>query len=57
MWLPTNGTMSFFSAETIEQMFTATQDFDLWPQAALHTQWPGVRFMVNCAKGIANVSL
>ncbi|EIM82128.1 alpha/beta-hydrolase [Stereum hirsutum FP-91666 SS1] len=41
MWLPTNGTMSFFSAETIEQMFTATQDFDLWPQAALHTQWPG----------------
>lgn len=43
MWLPGNGTMSFFSAEVIEQRFTATQDFNLWPQASLHSQWPGVR--------------
>lgn len=43
MWLPTNGTMAVISAEDIEQRFTATQDFNLWPQAALHTQWPGVR--------------
>jgi hypothetical protein len=25
----------------MEQQFTAPQDFDLWPQAHLHTQWPG----------------
>jgi len=26
---------------TIESEFTATQNFNRWPQAALHTQWPG----------------
>ena len=25
----------------IERMFTAPADFGLWPQAKLHTQWPG----------------
>jgi pimeloyl-ACP methyl ester carboxylesterase len=25
----------------IEQRFTAARDFDLWPQAKMHTQWPG----------------
>jgi pimeloyl-ACP methyl ester carboxylesterase len=33
---PTNAS----SAETVEQRFTAPQDFNLWPQAHLHTQWP-----------------
>lgn len=34
-------TPSTYSAEIIEQRFTAGQDFNLWPQAVNHTQWPG----------------
>ncbi|CAD0097329.1 unnamed protein product [Aureobasidium vineae] len=30
-----------FSAELIQQRFTAPQDYKLWPQAVNHTQWPG----------------
>ncbi|MCC7486591.1 MAG: alpha/beta fold hydrolase [Burkholderiales bacterium] len=30
-----------FPAHQLEQRFTATANFNLWPQAALHTQWPG----------------
>ncbi|KAL3477261.1 Alpha/Beta hydrolase protein [Aspergillus californicus] len=30
-----------FSAEFIAQRFTAVQNYPLWPQAKLHTQWPG----------------
>jgi pimeloyl-ACP methyl ester carboxylesterase len=30
-----------FSASQLEQRFTAAANFKLWPQAALHTQWPG----------------
>ncbi|THV08008.1 alpha/beta-hydrolase [Dendrothele bispora CBS 962.96] len=26
---------------TISQIFTATAEFNLWPNATLHTQWPG----------------
>jgi pimeloyl-ACP methyl ester carboxylesterase len=33
---PTNAS----TAETVEQRFTAPEDFNLWPQAHLHTQWP-----------------
>ncbi|KAK8219900.1 hypothetical protein M8818_000874 [Zalaria obscura] len=29
------------SVETVEQFFTAPQVFNIWPQASLHTQWPG----------------
>ena len=29
------------SAEGLEQRFTAPEDFNLWPQAHLHNQWPG----------------
>ena len=36
-----DGTVGNNSVLNMEQMFTATQDFDLWPQARLHTQWPG----------------
>ena len=32
-----------FSAEFIAQRFTNVQDYPLWPQAKLHSQWPGVR--------------
>jgi hypothetical protein len=30
-----------FSASQLEQRFTAPANFKLWPQAMLHTQWPG----------------
>ena len=41
-WLPEiDGKLATFSAEAIESRFTAPQDFNLWPQAKLHTQWPG----------------
>ena len=44
-WMPKNGTLTTYSAEIIEQRFTAGQTFNLWPQAALHTQWPGSGLM------------
>ncbi|KAF9554877.1 alpha/beta-hydrolase [Agrocybe pediades] len=36
-----DGPQSIFDSLTIEQRFTAAQRFNLWPQAHLHTQWPG----------------
>lgn len=30
-----------FPAETAEKLFTAPEQYNLWPQAKLHTQWPG----------------
>ncbi|RDL31147.1 uncharacterized protein BP5553_09936 [Venustampulla echinocandica] len=45
-WNPTgNTTLSTYTAEIIEQRFTAPGAFNLWPQAALHTQWPGTGLM------------
>jgi hypothetical protein len=42
-WAPAGGVaMSTYVAEIIEQRFTAIADYNLWPQAKLHTQWPGV---------------
>ncbi|TDD32733.1 hypothetical protein E1287_21780 [Actinomadura sp. KC06] len=35
------GPLSYFSKQRIEWRFTASEDFDRWPQAKLHTQWPG----------------
>ncbi|KAG6000178.1 hypothetical protein E4U21_005758, partial [Claviceps maximensis] len=32
---------STYSAELVEQRFTNPKRYMLWPQAALHTQWPG----------------
>ncbi|KAL4976469.1 hypothetical protein BDW66DRAFT_166448 [Aspergillus desertorum] len=32
---------SVFSAEFISQRLTNVQDYPLWPQAKLHSQWPG----------------
>jgi len=34
------GPLSTFTAEQIEQLFTAPEDYNTWPQAHLHTQWP-----------------
>ncbi|KAF8165955.1 Alpha/Beta hydrolase protein [Crassisporium funariophilum] len=36
-----DGPQSPFDTLTVEQRFTATQRFNLWPEASLHTQWPG----------------
>ncbi|MGC1887852.1 MAG: hypothetical protein WA709_17450 [Stellaceae bacterium] len=38
---PLDGAVGSNSVLQMEQQFTASQDFDLWPQAHLHTQWPG----------------
>lgn len=40
-WQPGNGTLGVMSAERIQQYFTATAKYKLWPYAELHTQWPG----------------
>ncbi|OCL14803.1 alpha/beta-hydrolase [Glonium stellatum] len=40
-WLPGTGSMVAFTTNDIESLFTATTAYDLWPQARLHTQWPG----------------
>jgi hypothetical protein len=41
-WLPeVDGKLATFTAEQIESRFTAPQAFTLWPQAKLHSQWPG----------------
>ncbi|KAF2129709.1 alpha/beta-hydrolase [Dothidotthia symphoricarpi CBS 119687] len=46
-WAPRVGASapSTYSAETIQQRFTAPERYDLWPQAKLHTQWPGTGVM------------
>jgi pimeloyl-ACP methyl ester carboxylesterase len=36
-----DGALQTISAENLEQWFTAIERFNLWPQAHLHTQWPG----------------
>ncbi|KAF9554875.1 alpha/beta-hydrolase [Agrocybe pediades] len=36
-----DGPQSTVDALIIEQRFTATELFNIWPQAKLHTQWPG----------------
>ena len=40
-WLPGYGNLTAFSVATVQTYFTAPQNYDLWPQAHLHTQWPG----------------
>jgi len=40
-YLESLGGLTRFPASQIEQRFTAHEKFNLWPQAKLHTQWPG----------------
>ena len=40
-WLPIQGTLQEFPVGYVQRFFTAVQNFKLWPQAILHTQWPG----------------
>ena len=41
----TSNALSLITALQASQIFTAPQNFSLWPQAALHTQWPGTGMM------------
>ena len=42
-WYPSSDfPMVQYPVELIQSRFTATAKHDLWPQAHLHTQWPGV---------------
>ncbi|KAL4813311.1 Alpha/Beta hydrolase protein [Aspergillus spinulosporus] len=44
-WFPRNGSLSTYSAELLQQRFTAPQRYNLWPQTSLHTQWNGTGIM------------
>jgi pimeloyl-ACP methyl ester carboxylesterase len=37
----TDGTQAYPQILSVQQRFTAPEKFNLWPQARLHTQWPG----------------
>jgi pimeloyl-ACP methyl ester carboxylesterase len=37
----TDGTQAYPEVLRVQQRFTAPEKFNLWPQARLHTQWPG----------------
>ena len=42
VWHPEiNGKLRMFTARQIETLFTAAGELGTWPQAKLHTQWPG----------------
>ncbi|PGH26704.1 hypothetical protein AJ80_01650 [Polytolypa hystricis UAMH7299] len=44
-WLATDGgIIGSPPLQLIQQFFTTAQDFKLWPQAYLHTQWPGTGY-------------
>jgi pimeloyl-ACP methyl ester carboxylesterase len=59
------GTYTRFAALPVEQMFTAPERSKLWPEASLHTQWPGGpgvvgnptfdQFMASQVESIADV--
>ena len=36
-----DGPLAGATVDTLERQFTAIEKFNLWPQARLHTQWPG----------------
>ena len=40
-WSQANGPVSAANLNRLEQRFVAPERFKLWPQAHLHTQWPG----------------
>ncbi|CAF3573045.1 unnamed protein product [Rotaria sp. Silwood1] len=52
IWLPNSGiAVKTYSAEMMEERFTATSFYQLWPQAVLHTQWPGTNKTTRGRKG------
>ncbi|KAI9923438.1 hypothetical protein ASPWEDRAFT_151553 [Aspergillus wentii DTO 134E9] len=44
-WTLPNNNTKIFTAEDIQERFTAPQKYRLWPQAHLHTQWNGSGLM------------
>jgi pimeloyl-ACP methyl ester carboxylesterase len=40
-WSQANGPVSAANLSRLEQRFVAPERFNLWPQAHLHSQWPG----------------
>src|SRR5579871_4733976 len=40
-WSQANGPVTSANLARLEQRFVAPERFNLWPQAHLHTQWPG----------------
>ncbi|KAL8364949.1 hypothetical protein RB595_003982 [Gaeumannomyces hyphopodioides] len=46
-WQPGHGAASpsTYPAEMLQQRFTAPRRYNLWPQSANHTQWPGAGVM------------
>lgn len=41
-WHPgQNGPLRMFTAQQLQQLFTASRELGKWPQAKKHTQWPG----------------
>ncbi|OXV10886.1 hypothetical protein Egran_01353 [Elaphomyces granulatus] len=44
-WLPGSDNLTTYSAELLQQRFTAPELYKLWPQASFHTQWPGTGVM------------
>lgn len=45
-WPPSHGTtLVGWGAEQMARVFTAPKTYESWPEAALHTQWPGTGLM------------
>ncbi|GAW23505.1 hypothetical protein ANO14919_130640 [Xylariales sp. No.14919] len=40
-WHPDDGELITFTAATVQRLFAAGREYGTWPQAKLHTQWPG----------------
>jgi pimeloyl-ACP methyl ester carboxylesterase len=40
-WVPSDGSVSISNATFVQNFFTSGEKFNSWPQAHLHTQWPG----------------
>lgn len=40
-WIPGQGTLEATTVDYVQKFFTTVERFNLWPQAILHTQWPG----------------
>ena len=36
-----DGNLAYPNPESIERQFTAIEKYNIWPQAKMHTQWPG----------------
>ena len=40
-WLEGDGSLGLRSVKYVQEFYIAVQNFNLWPQATLHNQWPG----------------